>query len=199
VKNEAQRTIAWWLGWITLTIVTFFVAAWFWTGVIAKHYGNMQTPGAPAVWVAAVFGTWMILLVPLIIVMYNKVDKAYEDARIARETQAFEKAKASFKVRFVDVEESRRVLPGPVQKKMKLMPWTVNRRGHLVSVVLRDGRRIDNVFVLDRREVLGVYDRDDMGFDAADVADVILCDEMRLPAFRADRWLRVDGVGTLPA
>lgn len=86
MRAKKDSTILWWIGWIVLTIVSFFVSHWFWTPFIAKHAGDMSRPGVPLLWVTAVFGSWMVLLVPLIIVMYNKVDRAYEDARSAKRT-----------------------------------------------------------------------------------------------------------------
>lgn len=192
-KNE--NTVLWWIGWITLTIVSFFAASAFWTPIVARHFGDMHRSGAPAVWVTAVFGTWMVLLVPLIILMYNKVDKAYEDARIARETKGFEQAKKAFRVPSIFVEESKRRLPDAIVKKLKTLPEAV-KKGHLVTVRLKDGRRFENVFIMGKREILGLYDRADMPFEAAEVADVEAADLDRLPDFRSEKWLRLDGVGS---
>src|SRR5262245_664860 len=122
VQKDVQNTVFWWIGWITLTIVTFFVSAWIWTGVIAKHVGTMDVPAARYLWVAATFGSWMVLLVPLIILMYNKVDKAYEDARIGRETAEYERAKKEFRVRSVLVEDKKRLLEARLTAKLKNFP-----------------------------------------------------------------------------
>lgn len=195
MKKEKDATILWWMGWITLTVATFFVAGWFWTGFIADHYGPMSRPGAPLLWVTAVFGSWMVLLVPLIILMYNKVDKAYEDARIARETSAFNKAKETFKIKSVLVEENDRRLGRTITEKLKKMPEAV-RRGHLVTALLKNGRRVENVFVLDKKWLLGVYGEDHPTFQAVDISDVEPTDLDRLPDFKASEWLRLDGVGT---
>ena len=194
-----DNTVLWWLGWIGLTVVTFFAAAWFWTGVIARHYGDMHKSGAQALWVAAVFGTWMLLLVPLIIVMYHKVDKAYEDARIARETASFGKAKGRFKIRSQRFEESERLLEPPVAKKVSRLPYTLRQgyelKGHLVTAVLKDGRRIENVFILDGEQVLGVYDQTEWTFRGRDVADILPTDLDHLQVFEPGKWLRLDGAG----
>lgn len=194
-KKDVQNTVLWWVGWISLTILTFFVSAWFWTGVIARHVGTMDMPAARYLWVAAVFGCWMVLLVPLIILMYNKVDKAYEDVRIARETAAFEKTKKELRVRSVRVDDDKRLLSKTLSEKLKAHPLAI-KRGHLVTAVLKDGRRIDNVFVLDRKDVLGVYGLDALTFDIRDIVDVEPADLDRLPAFETEGWLRLDGVGS---
>lgn len=195
MQKEVQNTVLWWVGWIALTIVTFFAAAWFWTGVVARHVGTMDVPAARYLWVASVFGTWMVLLVPLVILMYNKVDKAYEDARIGRETLAFEKAKKEFRVRSVRIEDGDRLLPEELTRKLKSHPQAV-KRGHLVTAVLKDGRRIENVFVLDRKDVLGIYGIETMTFAVKDIVDVEPADLDKLPPFETEGWLRLDGVGT---
>lgn len=194
MKQKGESTVLWWVGWILLTILSFFVSAWFWTGFLAKHYGAMDRPGAPVIWVAAVFGSWMVLLVPLIVIMYQKVDKAYEDARIARETAAFEKARAGFRVKSVFVEAAERRLRPELVKKLKSIPEAV-RRGHLVHARLRDGRTVNHVFVLNRKEVLGVYGEETLSFRVSDIVDLEAADLDKLPAFKTDGWLRIDGVG----
>jgi hypothetical protein len=193
--KKSDSTVLWWIGWITLTIAAFFAASAIWTPVIARHYGTMDRPGAPILWVTAVFGSWMVLLVPLIVVMYNKVDKAYEDARIARESAAHQKARAAFRVRAVKLDDADRRLDRRLIEKLKTVPPAV-KRGHLVTAVLKDGRRVDHVFVLDRRDLMGVYGAERATFTAADVVDVVPADLDRLPAFQPDRWLRLDGIGT---
>jgi uncharacterized membrane protein len=193
MDNKDKNTILWWIGWIVLTIVSFFVSCWFWTGFIAKNVGPMSQSGVPILWVTAVFGSWMVLLVPLIVVMYNKVDRAYEDARISRETRQFEAVRKEVNVRSVQVEEKDRLLPRELADKVKKMPEAL-RKGHLVSAVLKDGRRFDHVFIANRREVLGIYDQTQMPFRVSDIADLVPADLDKLPNFEENRWLRLDGV-----
>ena len=195
--KTSQSTVAWWLGWIGLTIASFFVSCYFWTKFIARHVGGMQEPGVPILWVAAVFGTWMILLVPLIIVMYSKVDKAYEDARIAREKTAFEKREKSLPFKSILIEDSERILSKPLSQKLKKIPETI-RRGHLMTAVLRDGRRIENVFIRDKKDVLGIYGVDSLPFKISDIVDLETADKAALPDFKTENWLRLDGAGETP-
>src|SRR5205823_2536522 len=98
-KASGTQTIFWWVVWITLTIASFFLAAAFWTPVIASKFGSIRETRTSVIWIVAVFGTWMAALVPLIIVMYSKVDKAYEDARLRRE-------KAALRFKSISVEKS---------------------------------------------------------------------------------------------
>ena len=193
-KQKDNATILWWVGWIVLTILSFFISSWFWTGFIARHVGSMQKPGVPILWVAAVFGSWMLLLVPLIIVMYAKVDKAYEDARIARASAEFKKTRETFKVRSQFIDPSERKLEKKLIDKLKAVPETI-KRGHLVTAILNDGRRIQNVFILNKKEVLGVYGIETLNFDIRGIVDLEPSDLGSLPHFNAEEWLRLVGVG----
>ncbi len=188
-KSKGTQTILWWVGWITLTIASFFVAAAFWTPVIAHHLGSVREAKPAILWVAAVFGTWMIFLVPLIIFMYQKVDKAYEDARIRREKNALH-------FRSILVPAERRRIPEKISQKLVQVPETIDG-GHLVDLTLRSGEKIPNVFVSDRREILGVYDARELTFDAADVTGLELVDMSKPPVFLTANWLRLDGA-TVP-
>lgn len=195
-SKSSSTTVLWWIGWIVLTIVSFFVASSFWTPIVAKYVGSMTTtPGAPIIWVALVFGSWMVLLVPLIIVMYQKVDKAYEDARTTREANAYQKNKSLWAVRSVDVPADRRQLPNSLRQTLRGIPETL-KNGHLVHLQLKDRRRIEYAFILNRRELLGVYDRKNIDFEAVDIAVLEPVDLDKLPPFETGRWLRLDGVGS---
>jgi hypothetical protein len=189
---KKESTVFWWIGWIVLTIASFFVACFFWTDFIAKHVGPVEKPGVSILWVSLVFGSWMIALVPLIVIMYRKVDKAYEDARIARENASFEKAKLESQPKRLFVEENKRCLGMDLVRKLKKIPEAIPR-GHLVTVLLRDGRSVENVFILDRRELLGIYGARESSFEASDVIDLKPADLNRLPVFKTEEWLRLDG------
>ena len=191
-KNNGVSTVWWWIGWITLTIVSFFVSCGFWTSLIARHAGNMDKPGAPVLWVTAVFGTWMILLVPLIVIMYRKVDKAYEDTRIGRETAQAQKIRNGLGVRSIFVELDRRRIKKELSDKLKRVSETI-RHGHLVTAILKSGERVPNVFILNRKEVLGIYGVKTLSFNVDDVVDVVPVSMDTLPNFKAEEWLRLDG------
>lgn len=154
----------------------------------------MDKPGVPALWVAAVFGSWMILLVPLIIMMYKKVDKAYEDARIARESAQSQKAEKEFKVRSLCVEKTLRILKKELTAKLKKFPETI-RRGHLVTVTLSSGDKVKNVFILDKKEVLGIYGVERLSFDIKDIVDIEPVADEEISRFKPEEWLRLDDVG----
>ena len=185
-KSKAPQTIFWWVTWITLTIVSFFVAAAFWTPWIAQHVGSIRETKNAVIWVTAVFGTWLVFLVPLIIVMYSKVDKVYEDARLRRE-------KAALQFKSILVERNKRILPNHLKLKLSGVPETIEG-GHLVRTVLKDGREVPYVFVSNREEILGVYDCSEMPFQVAEIKDIFPESTEMLPAFLQTKWLRLDGV-----
>ena len=185
-NSRGKQTVVWWVGWITLTIASFFAASAVWTPIIANRFGSVRETKPAVMWVIAVFGTWMVILLPLIIVMYQKVDKAYEDARIRREKNAL-------RFRSIFVEKSKRLVPLPLRAKLRESPETI-KGGHLVTLLLKDGRRITNVFVASSEEILGIYDYTEMPFEAGDIADVEPAGENRLPSFSIPNWLRLDGV-----
>ncbi len=185
-KPSGTQTIFWWVVWITLTIASFFVAAAFWTPLIAKKFGSIHETRNSVIWIVAVFGTWMATLVPLIVVMYSKVDKAYEDARLRRE-------KAALRFKSIPVDKSKRLLSSVLAARLEHSPEAI-QGGHLVTLFLKDGRKIPNVFIAERKEILGIYDAEKLTFEAADIKEMELSDLNNLPPFLAPNWLRLDGV-----
>ncbi len=185
-KPGGTQTILWWVVWILFTIGSFFVAAAIWTPIIAKHFGSVRETRASIFWVVSVFGTWMIILVPLIVLMYSKVDKVYEDARNKREKNAN-------RFRSILVEPSKRMVPAAITEKLSAWPQTIEG-GHLVNARLKDGRSIPNIFISGKKEVLGVYDATEFLFEGRDIAEVEPVDFKKTPAFLPHFWLRLDGV-----
>lgn len=191
MDKQDESTVTWWLIWIAMTIGSFFVAVWFWTPFIAEHLGPIRNPGISLIWVIAVFGSWLVALIPLMIFMYSKVDKAYEDARIRREGRR-EKFKDTVKIRAVLIPEAKRKIPAELTERLKKERETI-KGGHLVNLVLKDGRKIENAFVAGRKELLGLYDQDEFTFEGNDIANLELVDLTNPPDFTQKRWLRLDG------
>ncbi len=187
-KSKGIQTIAWWIGWITLTIVSFFAAAAFWTPLIANHLGSVRESRNAVIWVTAVFGTWMVFLVPLIVFMYQRVDKVYEDARIQREQNAN-------RFRSILVPEEKRRIPENLSQQLTHLPQTIDG-GHLVNITLQNGSKIPNVFISDCREVLGIYDARELTFEGRDIRELEPVDMTVPPVFVTTSWLRLDGAQT---
>lgn len=192
LSREDETSVTWWIGWIALTIATFFASVGFWTWFFSKSGGNIRAPGAAPRWVFAVFGTWMATLVPLIVVMYQKVDRAYENARLRREAQESQQPRP----KSVYVDPAKRTLDEPLAQKLARIPVTLKRgrqSGHLVTAVLKDGRRFENVFIANGRELLGIYGRSNLPFEAKEIADLEPTPLETVPAFTEENWLRLDG------
>ena len=195
LSEEDETNVTWWIGWIALTIATFFVSAGFWTWYLAKSGGSIQDPGAAGRWVLAVFGTWMIALLPLFVIMYQKVDRAYEKARLRREAGEDTKPKP----RSIYVDPSKRMLEEKFVQKLKRTAPTLKRGrtgGHLVNAILKDGRKFENVFVVNEKEILGIYGCVQLPFEVKDIVDLEPVSlEEKVPAFSESGWLRLDGRG----
>lgn len=192
LSREDETNVTWWIGWIALTIATFFTSAGFWTWYFARDGGNIQDPGAAGRWVFAVFGTWMVALLPLFVVMYQKVDRAYENARLRREANETQ----SPRPKTVFIDYSKRLLEDSLARKLERVPATIKKgrqAGHLVTAVLRDGRKFENVFVANAREVLGIYGHEKLPFEIQEIADLEPTELEKLPAFSEANWLRLDG------
>ena len=92
------------------------------------------------------------------------------------------------------IEDSERLLSEVLSHKLRIMPETI-KQGHLVTATLRDGRKIENVFVRNKKDVLGIYGVDSLSFRICDIVDLEASDLDRLPRFKPENWLRLDGVG----
>ena len=191
LSQDDETNVTWWIGWMALTIASFFASVGFWTWFFAKNGANVQNSAAAAKWVFAVFGTWMVALLPLIVIMYQKVDRAYEKARLRREEAETSQSK---RAKTLYVHPSERALRDPLIQKLKQIPPTLKRgrqAGHLVTAVLKDGRKFENVFVVNRSEVLGIYGYDQLPFEVKEISDLEPAE--KFPAFSEENWLRLDG------
>jgi hypothetical protein len=191
-SNQTSSSVLWWVVWITLTILSFFISCAFWTWFIARHVGNMNQTGTPLIWVATVFGTWVIILIPLIIAMYNKVDKAYDEAKIRREMSSQKLAFSRSKFKSIFVDTQRRTLPEHLQNKLKRIP-EVMKHAHLVNCHLKDGKTIEHVFILDRQEIVGLYGKKEFTLNLKDIADFSPVDFELQKIDDESLWLRLDG------
>ena len=191
MDKQDESTVTWWLIWISLTIGSFFLAVWFWTPFIATRFGSIKNPTASLLWIVAVFGSWLVALIPLMVLMYWKVDKAYEDARIRREVRN-QKFKDPVKIKTVFIEKSKRHVPKAISEKLKKIPQTI-KGGHLMTAILKDGRKIEHVFIARRKELLGIYGEEELTFEPEDIVNFELTDLTHPPDFTQKTWLRLDG------
>ena len=178
-EDQEKAVDAWLFGmgiFIGLLVVSLFVWSW-----LLKERINQG--GYDTLWVKSVFVSWLVILLPFLILMYRKADLIFKTA-VERQTY-------SPKFRTVSVERSKRLLSDPIVQKIKGFPPTL-RQGHVVTLILRGGREVPNVFVLNNREILGVYDQTNFDFNTQDVSGVELSDPSKLPPYDESRWLKFD-------
>ncbi len=136
-------------------------------------------------WIKAVLATWLLALIPFLIVMYRKADVLFREAHKRQTTRG-----PAFKSVFV--EKKTRLLPQAIADKIAAFPEMLEN-GRIVTLQLKDGREIEHVFVLNSREIIGLYGRAQMDFNTVDVTEVRDVAVETLPAYDETQWLRLDG------
>src|SRR3989338_2775624 len=179
-EDQEKAVDAWLFGmgiFIGLLVVSLFVWSW-----LLKERINQG--GYDTLWVKSVFVSWLVILLPFLILMYRKADLIFKTA-VERQTY-------SPKFRTVSVERSKRPLPASFAQQLKGIPPTL-RGGQVVTLVLKNGRKVPHVFVLDYQEILGIYDQKEYDFNPTDVSGLETILLENLPAYEESKWLRLDG------
>lgn len=185
LNQDQEKTLNVWLPAMTLFLLLLIASAFLWSFIFRSEISNPLKNQMHPAWAKAVFSTWLILLLPFLIWMYKKADVLYQ-AAIARQTQRGPVFKTVF------IERSQRLLSDAVSKKLKQIAPTLNR-GHVVDVILKNGKKIPHVFILNHAEILGVYDQTHFEFIADDVVDIEPVLESRMIPYEESKWLRLDG------
>jgi len=181
----------WWIGWMTIALGSFFLGCWFWTPIVAKYFGSIRSVNASLAWLVAVFGTWMIFLLPLMVVMYTRVDRMYEEVRARREEAQAKAEPAKAQAKSISVNPDDTKLDAHLSAKLKNVPEII-KGGQLVTLLLKDGRQIPHVFIKGGEEIAGIYEEDQLSFSNTDIADVEPTNLDQLPEYTEERWLRFD-------
>ncbi len=182
--DQEKATDAWLLG-MGLFIGSLIAAAFGWSVYFRDALMDPAHQGIHTSWLKAVIGTWLVLLVPFLVLMYLKADAIFK-AAVKRQSYQGPIFHSTF------VEKTKRMLPESIRRKLKGLPTLLNNAqiGHLK---LKNGRIVEHAFVLNGSEILGLYDRDEMDFNASEIEDVELLEESRLPPYEEQKWLRLDG------
>ena len=178
--DQEKATSAWLKGmgiFIALLIAVCFFWSWKLRESIAAH------SGFDGIWARNVFASWLVLILPFLIFLYKKADEIYK-AALKRQTQFGPQFQTAF------MDKAKRLLPEAMALKVQSFPETL-RDGHVVNVVLKDGRKVPDVFVFRSQEILGIYNAERPSFEVTDIADLELVDQ--LPAYEESKWLRLDG------
>ena len=129
--------------------------------------------------------TWLLALIPFLVVMYRKADTLFKEAH-ERQTSRGPKFQSTL------VEKAARILPAKIEGQINTFPEMLEN-GRIVTLKLKDGREIKDVFVINSREVIGLYARSSMDFSTEDVVEVQAVDSKNLPVYDETQWLRLDG------
>jgi hypothetical protein len=181
LNTDQERAVDAWLLGMGSFLGFLALSSLFWSW----HYREElhSSAGLNGAWAKAVAGSWLGALIPLLVYLYKRADAIFLDAS-AR--QGFIR-----RYRTAPVTREKRLLAPSVAARLKEVPETL-QGGHVVTARLKNGQTVENVFVYGTDEILGVYDREVMGFAGADVVAVEPVDMSRLPAYEESRWLRVD-------
>lgn len=185
LNQDQESAVDAWLSALGLFVGLFVAAAIFWSVRLKSSILADVSDGLDPLWLTAVLASWLVLLIPFLIVMYRRADALFK-------TAAARQAGAVPQIRKIFVERSKRVLPAGIKERIERFPPTLPK-GHVVTLTLKDGRRIPHVFVVNSAEILGLYDCPDMGFEAREILDVEPVPGDSLPAYEEAKWLRLDG------
>lgn len=182
LNPDQEKAVDAWFKGMGLFIGLLIGSSFFWSVWMKDQLSPGETTSAG--WVKAVFGTWLAITIPFLILMYRQAENIFKSA-VGRQT--YQPA-----YRTVFMERSSRLLPSHLARKLAAMKPTLPG-GHVMTVILKNGVRIPHVFMLHQNEVLGVYDRNELGFKMEDILDLEEIDKDQLPAYEDQRWLRLDG------
>lgn len=181
LNHDQEKAADLWLSGMAVYIGVLIVSSFVWCFVFRAHL--YSSPGLYGPWIKSVLATWLAALIPFLVMMYRKADALFKEAH-ARQTQK------TPKFRGVLVEKKDRLLSSEVEAQIAALPETLEN-GTLVTLRLRDNREIEHVFVINFREIVGLYAREEMDFKAADVVSAYAPEKM--PEFDEALWLRLDG------
>ncbi len=183
LNDDQERAVDAWLLGMGLFLGLLVVSSLGWSVALKDRILSKPVGVLEPLWVKAVFGSWLVFLIPFLIVMYRQADNIF---KTAVERQIYNP-----RYKRVFIESSRRQLPENIVNRLKNIESTIPG-GHLVEIRLRNGKKIPYVFIYNSREILGVYDREDLGFSIRDIDGFEVMDKKGLPAFIETKWLRID-------
>lgn len=180
LNDDQEKAVSSWFFGMALFIGLLVASALSWSMGLQSR---IHSQGIDPLWGKAVFGSWLAALLPLLVFFYRQADNLFKEA---------EKNQRGPSHRSVYVERSRRLLPEALADKLKAFPSTLHG-GYLVSALLKNGQRVDNIFILNANEIAGIYNRNELNFSAADIVEIEKIDPANLPAYEESKWLRLDG------
>ena len=185
LNDDQERAVDAWLLGVGVFIGLLVTSLFTWSWVFKDRVIDLGQKGLDPLWVKSVFSSWLVILLPFLVLMYRKADLIF---KTAMERQTY-----TPKFKSVSIEKSKRLLPDSMTEKLKKIPQTL-RGGHVVTLILKNGQKVPNVFILNFQEILGVYDRENYDFSPMDISNVESIPLDKLPAYDERKWLRLDGL-----
>lgn len=180
LNEDQERSVDAWFQGMSFLIAAGVASTLFWSFRMREA---VLLEGFDREWLKRVGGTWLVALIPVSIFMYRRTDFIFLRADLRQNYKpGYQRATVPLEKRELSVEISR---------QLKKIPETLPH-GHVVNVILKDGHKIPNVFIKYRREIAGVYDRPELGFETTDVASVEQMKAGEWSVAEESKWLRVD-------
>jgi hypothetical protein len=180
LNSDQESSVDAWFTGFGLFIALFVASAVGWD-LALKQKLFPNTPGLDPAWTKAVFSTWLVILIPLLVWMYKSADRIFKRAH---ERQTREPV-----FRMLWIEPQKRHLPEKLAEKLSHAKAALPG-GHVVHGRLKSGEVVEHLFVLNGTEVIGAYDLQKPGFDASELLDIQALDPEDLPAYDETRWVR---------
>ncbi len=180
LNTDQEKAVDAWLAGFGSFIGAFVASEFLWA-LILKDRISPNTPGLDPLWMKAVFSTWLVILIPLMIWMYRSADTIFKTAN-ERQTH-----QPSFQVLWVAPE--KRVLSPALSSKLAHIKPTLPG-GHVVRGRLKNGEVLENLFVLNGKEIVGAYGLQITDFDASRFEDIEVMDIRDIPPYEESRWIR---------
>jgi hypothetical protein len=185
LNDDQEKAAGAWLGGMSAFIGLLVASAFGWSFYFKNRIASES--GFDRDWTKAVFGTWLFLLIPFLVLLYRQADQIFKNAVIRQGYGGTFQTAA--------IARSCRLLPRTISEKVKSFEPTMPG-GHVVTVVLKDNRRIGHVFILQATEILGLYDKTALDFEMSEILDVEPTRLHELPPYQEEKWLRLDGTTT---
>jgi len=185
LNADQENALSAWFFAMGFFIGVLILSALGWSYIYRRQILESAYTGWNRPWIKAVLSTWLLSLLPFLIWMYRRADAIF---KLAVERQA----PRGPDHRSLFVERSKRLLPEKMAEKLRDVKPLLGQ-GHVLTLVLKDGTRVPHVFVMNAKEILGIYDRDHFDFTAGDVEDIEPLTAGQLPAYEESKWLRLDG------
>ncbi len=180
LNDDQEKAVDAWLAGFGSFIGAFVASEFIWALVLKSRIAP-NTPGLDPLWMKAVFSTWLVILIPLLIWMYRSADTIFKTAN-ARQTR-----EPVFQMLWVAPE--KRLLSAALAAKLSKVEQTLPG-GHVVRGRLRNGEVLEHLFVLNGKEIVGAYDLQRTDFDASQFEDIEVIDSRQIPPYDESRWIR---------